>query len=74
MKCFLCKNGETKKGFTTVTLNRNETIIILKNVPAEICDNCGEYYLSEEVTKKIFKLADEAIKRNTEIEILKYVA
>ena len=74
MKCFLCKNGETKNGFTTVTLNRNETIIILKNVPAEICDNCGEYYLSEEVTKKIFKLADEAIKRNTEIEILKYVA
>ena len=73
MKCFLCKNGETKKGFTTVTLNRNETII-LKNVPAEICDNCGEYYLSEEVTKKIFKLADDAIKRNTEIEILKYVA
>ena len=74
MKCFICKNGETKKGFTTVTLNRNETVIILKNVPAEICDNCGEYYLSEKVTKNIFKLADEAIKRNTEVEILKYVA
>jgi YgiT-type zinc finger domain-containing protein len=74
MKCFICKNGETKEGVTTVTLTRGETVIIVKNVPAEICDNCGEYYLSEDITKKIFELANEAVKRNTEIEILKYVA
>ena len=74
MKCFICKNGETKKGITTVTLTKGETVIIVKNVPAEICDNCGEYYLSEDITKKIFELASDALKRNTEIEVLKYVA
>ena len=43
MNCVICKNGTTAEGFVTVTLQRNSSIII-KNVPAEICDNCGEFY------------------------------
>jgi YgiT-type zinc finger domain-containing protein len=50
MKCVICKHGETKPGLVTVTLERDECIIVLKKVPAEICDNCGEYYLSDAVT------------------------
>ena len=47
MKCALCKQGETHPGEVTVTLQRGETTVILKGVPADICENCGEYYLSE---------------------------
>ena len=42
MKCAICKNGETYPGTTTVTLTRGEATIVIKNVPAEVCDNCGE--------------------------------
>ena len=50
MKCTLCKYGETAPGTTTVNLNRRESPIIIRGVPAEICTNCGEYYLSEKIT------------------------
>jgi len=70
MKCVICKQGETRAGTTTVTLQREESTIIIKDVPAEICENCGEYYLSESVTKKVMDRAEESIKKGAEVEIL----
>jgi YgiT-type zinc finger domain-containing protein len=46
MKCAICRNGITENGFATITLERNNTIMVFKRVPAEICDNCGEEYIS----------------------------
>ena len=42
MKCVVCKSGETHEGTTTVTLERDGLTLVMKEVPAEICDNCGE--------------------------------
>ena len=74
MNCIICKQGETKEGYTTVTLNRGDSSIIIKKVPANICENCGEYYLSEEITEQILKLAEKAIERNAEIEVFRFAA
>ena len=49
MSCVICRNGKTHNGHVTVTVQRGETTVILKRVPADVCDNCGEYYLSSEV-------------------------
>lgn len=45
MRCLICKQGETRPQQVTVPLQRNGATIIFKGVPAEVCDNCGEYYL-----------------------------
>ena len=74
MKCALCGHTETKPGHVTVPLQRGETTIIVKNVPAEVCVNCGESYLSGAVTEEVLKKAEDAAKRGTEVEILKYAA
>lgn len=74
MKCSLCKHGETSPGTTTVHLNRGESAIIIKGVPAEICTNCGEYYLSEAITAKVLRLAEEAVRKGAELEILRFAA
>ena len=74
MKCVICKLGETHTGKTTVTLNRGESTIIIKDVPAQICDNCGEYYLSDEISEQVMALAENAIKNNAEIEVLRFAA
>jgi YgiT-type zinc finger domain-containing protein len=63
-----------KPGDTTVTLQRGETTIILKGVPADVCENCGEYYLSEDVTARVLDRAEEAVKSGAEVEILRYAA
>ncbi|MDB9476817.1 MULTISPECIES: type II toxin-antitoxin system MqsA family antitoxin [Aphanizomenonaceae] len=74
MKCVICKHGETKPGLVTVTLERDECIIVLKKVPAEICDNCGEYYLSDAVTEQVLDKAELAITKGAELEIIRYAA
>lgn len=74
MKCVLCKNGETKPGTATVTLQRGGAVVILKDVPAEVCDNCGEYYLSEETASRVAHLAQQAVERGAEVEIIRYAA
>ena len=53
MKCVICKHGETHAGFVTVTLERDESIVIIKRVPAENCDNCGEYSLRNVITYQV---------------------
>ena len=74
MKCFFCKVGNTKPGFVTVTMQRGNSTIIFKGVPAEVCENCGEYFLSEEITEKLLDRAEEAVTKGAEVEIIKYAA
>ncbi|MBE7438214.1 MAG: type II toxin-antitoxin system MqsA family antitoxin [Spirochaetales bacterium] len=74
MKCVICKNGETSSGTTTVTLERASTIVVIKEVPAEICENCGEYYLSQTVASRVQESVQAAAQRQAEVEIMRYVA
>ncbi len=74
MKCVICKSGEAYDGQTTVTLNRGQSTIIVKDVPAQICENCGEYYLSEEISERILVMAETAVKQNVEVEMLRFAA
>lgn len=74
MKCVICKTGETQAGEVTVTLQRDDTTIIIKDVPAEVCENCGEYYLSDDISERVLNQAENAVTTNTEIEILRFAA
>lgn len=58
MKCSICKHAETQPGHVTVTLERNGCTVIFKGVPADVCENCGEYCLSEQVTRVLLAQAE----------------
>jgi YgiT-type zinc finger domain-containing protein len=74
MDCVICKNGTTQEGFTAVTLQNNKTIVVIKDVPAQICDNCGHYYLSDIITKEVLALAQESMSKGIEIEVIRLKA
>ena len=74
MKCVLCKSGETRLGTVTVTLERGKTVVVVRDVPAEVCGNCGEYYLDSPVAQRVYERAEGAVERNAEVEILRYAA
>ena len=74
LQCQLCKHGSTELGTVTVTLQRGATTVIIKGVPAEICENCGEYYLDENTTKQVLSMAEQAVKNRAEVEILSFAA
>jgi YgiT-type zinc finger domain-containing protein len=74
MRCLVCKQGERKLGKVTVTLQRGDTTVVIKEVPAEICENCGEYYLDEQVTEQVLSMAEQAARKNVEVEIIRFAA
>ena len=61
MKCVICKTGETKPGEATVTLQRGETTVLMKGTPADVCEDCGEYYLDEAVAREVYDQAELAL-------------
>lgn len=74
MTCILCKQGTTQPGQVTVTLQRGDTTVIIRVVPATVCENCGEYYLDEGTTGKVMASAEDAVGKGAEVEILRYAA
>ena len=72
MKCMICKHGETKQGITTVTLEKGSSTIIFKEVPAQICDNCGEKYIDDSTTKELLNKARKIVNNGVEVDIRKY--
>ena len=74
MKCVICKNGETKNGHTVATFSREGTTVVIQAVPAQICQNCGEAFLSEETTAQLLKLVDSAARSGVQVEVREYLA
>lgn len=72
MKCMICKHGSTVDGTTTVTLEKNGATIIFKNVPAQICANCGEKYVDGMITKELLKRAQEIYQSGAQVDIREY--
>ena len=73
MKCVICRHGETAPGAATVTLTREDTTLVVKDVPALVCDNCGEEFVDSEITERLLKAADEAVKAGVQVDVRNYV-
>lgn len=72
--CPVCKNGTLKRGTSTVTLEKGETIVIFKKAPADVCDNCKAYFLDETTSEDLFNRATDALNKGSELEIMKLTA
>ena len=74
MKCVICKKGATKPGKATITLERGGMTLVVKSVPARICENCGEEYIDEEITSKLLRQAEETAQAGVQVDIREYIA
>ena len=74
LKCAVCRVGETSGGEATVTLTKDDLTLVVKRVPAEICSNCGEEYVCEEVGRRLLESAHEASKAGVQVDIRSYAA
>lgn len=61
MQCVECKVGATISGTTSITFTRegSKLRVLVSGVPAEVCTNCNEAYLSEEISQEIFAIVDK---------------
>ena len=74
MKCLACKHGTLKVGRTTVTVERDGTTIVIRDVPADVCDTCGEDYLDAAVASSLEAVLQEAASSGVRFELREYRA
>ena len=74
MKCIVCKQAETRPGTTTVTLERHGATLVFKDVPAQVCPNCGEDYVDDAVAGALLQSAEEMVASGTQVDIRSYAA
>ncbi len=71
MTCFMCK-GELENKNTTFMIELDNSIIIIKNVPSQVCRQCGEVSYSDEVAKQLEKLINSVRNKITEFTVINY--
>ena len=57
-QCDLC-NGELRPGKTTLEIWRGEELIIIRDVQADVCQQCSEAYISANVSERLDNFLDE---------------
>ena len=74
MKCIVCRQAETRFGKTTVTLERQGATLVFKDVPAQVCPNCGEDYVDDAVAGALLQSAEQMVASGTQVDIRSYAA
>lgn len=57
MTCLVCKNRKMERSTTVLPIERGREILLITDIPAQICANCGETYIEEETAKGVQELA-----------------
>jgi YgiT-type zinc finger domain-containing protein len=70
----ICKYGDVAAGTTTVTLERGNTALVIKRVPARVCANCGEQYVDETIAEQLIDTAADAVRTGVHVEVRDYAA
>ena len=60
MTCVACKSKSMRDGTTTITVERGAMVLVVRHVPAQVCEQCGEEYIAGEVQERLEKLVDRA--------------
>lgn len=74
MRCAVCRNGETAPGVTTVTLERDGRVVVIRGVPAEVCGTCGHGATSAETTERVFEMAEALLSAGADVGVREYHA
>ena len=67
----LCKGNLEEKRVNYV-VDLENTIIIIKGVPAKVCTQCGEQYFDDETAENIEKIVNQLKQLATEVTIVNY--
>ncbi len=70
-QCPVC-GGSRKEGLTTFTADYKSALVVIRNVPAFICSQCGEEWITDDIAAKVESLASSAHKEKKQIEVVDF--
>jgi YgiT-type zinc finger domain-containing protein len=68
MKCLVCYHDMVERN-VTLDLRMGEDLMVIEEVPATVCENCGERVFTPEVTRQVQTVAQERKERSRTIQV-----
>jgi YgiT-type zinc finger domain-containing protein len=70
----VCK-GTIKDGFSSYTADIDNHVIVIRNVPAHICEQCGDTCYDTEIVKRLEEIINSlTTQAHAEIAVVSYTA
>jgi len=69
----MCEGVQTQ-GTTTFTVDKNFLLVVVRNVPATICAQCGEAWIADSVAAELETIVSEASAKRRQLEIVDMAA
>jgi len=67
--CAVC-GGIIENGKTTVTVDYGTGVVVVRNVPAMVCSQCGMEWIDDRSAEKIETIVNEAKTKHSEVVVL----
>jgi YgiT-type zinc finger domain-containing protein len=69
LRCPVCHGGYKQQGTTTFTVEVGFGIVVVRDVPAQICDLCGTDWLEDSIAEKLELIVEQARQKHRVVEI-----
>ena len=66
--CPLC-GGQKQEGTTTFTADLGSGIVVVRQVRALVCSQCGEEWIDDETARELDRIVDDARQRGLQVEV-----
>jgi len=70
-KCPMC-HGNMGSGKTTFTSDLGFGVVVVRQVPAQVCRQCGESWLSDTTSEGLEKIVDNLRQKHSMVEVLNW--
>jgi len=67
--CALC-GGKRRAGRVTHSVDLGTTVVVVRNVEAQVCDQCGEPWFEDATVAQLEQIVHEARARGVEVEVV----
>lgn len=71
--CPLC-GGQQSHGTTTFTVDKGNMLVVVRNVPATVCFQCGESWILDSVAADLEEIVSAAASKRSQLEVIDMAA
>lgn len=70
--CPVCHGGYKAAGTTTFTVDLGFGVVVVREVPAQVCDLCGTDWIDDETAGTLERIVDQARRKHPVVEVARW--
>lgn len=70
-RCYFC-GGKLKAQRATIPFVMNGSVVVIKNVPALVCTQCGEAIMDSPIARRVDEMLKQIYQIGSEVSVLTY--